>query len=177
MPRTTQKPLRGDNQRKFVNSGRERMNYTGLDHVGFAVRDLDRSVEWYTFFLGVPPVLRKTWKEPYLSRVVGYPDASLEAALWRLPGGTILELLRYLNPSPASVDMETFNAGNAHLCLVVEDLDADFARLKGRAMFRDPLPVEIPWGPYKGGKACYLRDPDGISIELIQLPPGGPAIE
>jgi hypothetical protein len=34
--------------------------------------------------------------------------------------------------------------------------------------------VEIPWGPYAGGKACYLRDPDGISIQLMQFAPGGP---
>jgi catechol 2,3-dioxygenase-like lactoylglutathione lyase family enzyme len=153
------------------------MRYSGLDHVGFSVRDLDRSVEWYTFFLGSPPALRKTWKEPYLSRIVGYPGATLEAALWRLPGGTLLELLEYGHPAPGTVDMESYNVGNAHLCLVVDDLDADFERLKGRAAFRDPEPVEIPWGPYKGGKACYLRDPDGISIELMQLPPGGPSIE
>ncbi len=152
------------------------MKYSGLDHVGFSVRSLDRAVEWYTFLLGSPPVLRKTWREPYLSRVVGYPGAALEAAMWRLPGGILLELLEYINPPPGTVDMGSYNAGNAHLCLVVDDLDSDFIRLKGRATFRDPKPVEIPWGPYKGGKACYLRDPDGISIELIQLPPGGPAL-
>ena len=73
--------------------------------------------------------------------------------------------------------METYNAGNAHLCLVVDDLAADFDRLLGRVAFRDPEPVEIPWGPYSGGKACYLRDPDGISVELIELPPGGPKLE
>ncbi|HZQ65431.1 MAG TPA: VOC family protein [Gaiellaceae bacterium] len=153
------------------------MSYTGLDHVGFAVSDLDRSVEWYTFFLGEPPILRKTWDVEYVGRIVGYPGVKMEGAFWRLPGGTVLELLEYLNPPPGRVDMETYNAGNGHLCLVVDDLDADFARLRGRVEFRDPDPVEIPWGPYKGGKACYLRDPDGISIELMQLPPGGPKLE
>jgi catechol 2,3-dioxygenase-like lactoylglutathione lyase family enzyme len=150
--------------------------YSGLDHVGFAISSLDRSVEWYTFFLDEPPLLRKTWEVEYVSRIVGYPGTKMDAAFWRLPGGTVLELIEYLNPPPARVDMETYNAGNAHLCLVVDDLDADFERLRGRAEFRDPQPVEIPWGPYKGGKACYLRDPDGISIELMQLPPGGPAL-
>jgi catechol 2,3-dioxygenase-like lactoylglutathione lyase family enzyme len=152
------------------------MNFTGLDHIGFAVSDLDRSVEWYTFFLGDPPVLRKVWDVPYLSRIVGYPGSRLDCAMWRLPGGSLLELLQYLEPPPGRVDMETYNAGNAHLCVVTEDLHADFARLAGRAEFRDPDPVRIPWGPYEGGWACYLRDPDGISVELMQLPPGGPAI-
>jgi hypothetical protein len=47
-------------------------------------------------------------------------------------------------------------------------------RAAGHDTFRSPEPVVIPWGPYKGGRACYLRDPDGISIELMELPPGGP---
>jgi catechol 2,3-dioxygenase-like lactoylglutathione lyase family enzyme len=72
--------------------------------------------------------------------------------------------------------METFNAGNGHLCLVTEDMERDFERLDGYADFRSEAPVRIPWGPYEGGAACYLRDPDGISIELIELPPGGPKL-
>ena len=150
------------------------MYYSGLDHIGFAVSNLDRSVEWYTFFLDEPPILRKTWDVEYVGRIVGYPRVKMDCAFWRLPGGAALELVEYLEPKPGTVDMETYNAGNAHLCLVVDGLDADFERLRSRVAFRDLEPVEIPWGPYMGGKACYLRDPDGISIQLMQQPPGGP---
>ena len=48
--------------------------------------------------------------------------------------------------------------------------------LRGFVEFRSLEPVEILWGPYQGGSACYLRDPDGISVELLQPPPGGPAL-
>jgi catechol 2,3-dioxygenase-like lactoylglutathione lyase family enzyme len=153
------------------------VRYSQLDHVGFAVSDLDRSVDWYTFLLGEPPLLRKTWDLEYVGRMLGYPGVVLECALWELPGGTVLELIRYHDPDPAVVDMETYNVGNAHLCLVVDDLTAEFERLRGRAAFAHPEPVEIPWGPYEGGKACYLRDPDGISIQLMEHPPGGPSFE
>ena len=152
------------------------MLFTGLDHVGFSVSDLDRSVSWYTEFFGEPPQLRKVWDVEYVSRIVGYPNCKMDCAFWRLPGGTILELIQYLEPPVGIVDMESYNAGNGHLCLVTEDLAADFERLRGRVEFRDPDPVRIPWGPYEGGWACYLRDPDGISIELMQLAPGGPKI-
>jgi catechol 2,3-dioxygenase-like lactoylglutathione lyase family enzyme len=151
------------------------VTYTRLDHVGFAVSDLDRSVDWYTFLLGKPPVLRRTWDVEYVGRMLGYPGVKLECALWELPGGTVLELIRYHDPDPALVDMETYNVGNAHLCLVVDDLDAEFERLRGRATFAHPEPVEIAWGPYEGGKACYVRDPDGISVQLMQHPPDGPS--
>jgi catechol 2,3-dioxygenase-like lactoylglutathione lyase family enzyme len=150
------------------------MPYSGLDHVGFAVGNLDRAVEWYTRFLAAAPILRKTWDIEYVSRVVGYPGVKLEAAFWTLAGGTTLELIEYLEPPPGVVDMETYNAGNAHLCLVVDDLDADLERLHRELGMTGIEAIEIPWGPYAGGKACYLRDADGISIELLQRPPGGP---
>jgi catechol 2,3-dioxygenase-like lactoylglutathione lyase family enzyme len=89
----------------------------------------------------------------------------------------VLELLEYKSPEPGRVDMETYNVGNAHLCLIVDDLEAEFARLRGHAEFRHPDPVDVPWGHFAGGKSCYLRDPDGISIEIVQYPPGGPKSE
>ncbi len=150
------------------------MIYPNLDHIGFAISDLDRSQEWYTRLLGEGPVLRKVWEVGYVGGIVGYPECSMECAIWNLPNETFLELIEYLSPSPSRVDMETYNAGNAHLCLVTEDIDADYERLRDHAEFRSPDPIEIPWGPYKGGRVCYLRDPDGISIELMQQPPGGP---
>ena len=86
----------------------------------------------------------------------------------------ILELLEYQIPPNARVDMETYNVGNGHLCLIVDNLDAEYQRLMPHKMaFRSPKAISIPIGPYKGGKACYLRDPDGISIELLQPPISG----
>lgn len=153
------------------------MTFRKLDHVGFAVSDLDRSVAWYTRFLGLEPMLRKTWDVEYLGRIVGYPGCTIECAIWRLPNDTLLELIQYLDPPAGRVDMETFNAGNAHLCLITEDLDRDFERLRGHAEFRSAEPVDIPWGPYEGGRVCYLRDPDGISVELMEEPAGGPRFD
>jgi len=151
-------------------------HFRALDHVGYAVGNLDRSIAFYETLLGVPLLLRKTWSHPYVGQIVGYSDLVLEGAFFQLPNGVVLELLEYKTPPPADVDMESYNAGNAHLCLVTGDMAADFERLRaaGYDTFRADAPIEIPWGPYRGGRACYLRDPDGISIELLEEPPGGP---
>jgi catechol 2,3-dioxygenase-like lactoylglutathione lyase family enzyme len=151
-------------------------HFRALDHVGYAVGNLDRSIAFYEILLGVPLMLRKTWSHPYVGEIVGYPDLVLEGAFFQLPNGVVLELLEYRTPAPGAVDMESYNAGNAHLCLVTNDMAADFDRLRaaGYDTFRADAPIEIPWGPYRGGRACYLRDPDGISIELLEEPPGGP---
>jgi hypothetical protein len=64
-----------------------------------------------------------------------------------------------------------------HVGYTVSDLDRSvhqtFERLRGRAELRSADPVLIEWGPYEGGYAARVRDPDGITIELVQPPEGG----
>ena len=38
----------------------------------------------------------RRWEHPYVRRVVGYPEVVLDAAFWRLPGGSVLELIEYV---------------------------------------------------------------------------------
>ena len=146
---------------------------TTVEHVGYAVSDLDRSVEFWSFLLEREPKARKTWEAPYLARVQGYEDLKVEAAFFELPGGLTLELIAYHHPPHVIVDMETYNVGNAHLSFVTTDLHRLFERLRDRATLRSADPVRIEWGPYKGGHVARVRDPDGITIELVELPEGG----
>lgn len=148
---------------------------TGLDHVGFSVSDLDQSIDFYTLLLQHGPVMRRFYPEQYVAKVVGYDEIGMDAAFFVIgASGIILELLEYKIPPNARVDMETYNVGNSHLCLIVDDMQAEYDRLRPQGVaFRSPDPVNVPIGPYKGGKVCYLRDPDGISIELLEAPPAG----
>lgn len=151
--------------------------FRSLDHIGFTVSSLDRAVEFYSLLLGEPPTLRQRFDVPYVGEVIGYQGVAIEAAFWNLPGGRVLELIEYLVPAGQRVDMETYNVGNAHLCLTTDDIHGDAERLRGVALLRSEQAVEIPWGPFRGGFALYLRDPDGITIELLQHPPGGVNLE
>jgi catechol 2,3-dioxygenase-like lactoylglutathione lyase family enzyme len=144
----------------------------GTNHVGFTVSDLDRSIAFYTELLGEGPYFRELFETEWIAGIVGYPGAKLDIALFRLPKvDTVLELLQYIVPPGSRVDMETNNTGIAHLCLNVDDLDAEYARMQqAGARFRSASPVTIETGPFRGARAVYFRDPDGITIEMIQPP-------
>jgi len=157
------------------------MRFSAVDHIGIVVSSLDRSIPWWSRLLGAEPFQRTTVlaadTDDRIGRIVGYPGCDVSAAAWALPGGTVLEMLEYHVPPPGRVDMETWNAGNTHLCLITEDIRADVERIRGHAALRSPEPVLTTAGPLAGKLVCYLRDPDGISVELVQHPPGGRAFD
>ncbi len=151
------------------------MTGRGIDHIGFTVRDIDRSVDFYRLVLQREPVHRGDYDDPFVSQEVGYDDVYLRAAFFDLPGSeTKLELLEYRNPQGAPNDPETCNPGNVHVALLVGDLQLEFARLQQAGVkFRQPGPVRIPLGPYTGGLSVYFRDPDGITVQLLEPPQAG----
>jgi catechol 2,3-dioxygenase-like lactoylglutathione lyase family enzyme len=148
----------------------------GLHHTGFTVSDLARSVCFYRDLLGCEVIAEQEKRGGYLAAIVGYPDAHVRMAHLRLPGGEhVIELFEYLSPPCAQADVRPCNVGASHLCFLVEDLRALYERLleRGVTSFVSP-PVEVDTGINRGGLGLYLRDPDGITVELFQ-PPASPA--
>lgn len=150
--------------------------FTAVNHVGFAVADLERSVRFYRGLLGEPPYFDEVYDVPYIGRLVGYPGAIQHAAFFRLPGqpDLFLELIQYLHPTPGVVDMEAYNAGNAHLCLACDDLEAarDLVVSLGGQVRTDAGLVTSDHGVYSGTRALFFRDPDGITVQLVEIPAG-----
>ena len=146
----------------------------GLHHTGYTVSDLDRSVAFYRDRIGMEVLATQEKRGGYLAAIVGYPDAHVRMAHLRMPGGDhVLELFEYLAPAGAAPErIEPRDVGTAHLCIRVDDLPAVYKRLRraGVDSFVSE-PVEVDTGINTGGYGLYLRDPDGIVLELFQPPP------
>ena len=144
-----------------------------VHHTGYTVGDLDRSLHFYRDLLGLEVVATQEKQGGYLAAIVGYPDAHVRMAHLRVPGADhVLELFEYLAPVGDPVPrVEPKNVGCAHLCLVTDDLLAIYERLR-EAGIDDFIsaPVEVDTGINTGGLALYLRDPDGIPVEMFQPP-------
>lgn len=143
---------------------------TGSVHTGFQVADLDRSVDFYVGLLGLELRSRHVTDAPYIGELVGYPGVELNVAFVGIPGSEHwLELLEYRNVNREAVDPANANPGTAHICLTVTDLRGLHARLEQAGVEFVSGPVMPTAGINQGRLALYMKDPDGIRVELLQL--------
>lgn len=144
-------------------------------HVGVAVENLERAVEFYEEFLQAAPLSTfENDRTPFIDELVGY-EANMREA-WFPLGDGYLELLEYSQPEPNRTNPETYNIGHMHFCFEVEDLDAEYRRLRDADLgieFRSDGPVTVPEeeADFKNERYLYLRTPDGSTFELFQPAP------
>ena len=140
----------------------------GLHHTCFTVSSLERSLAFYRDLLGCEVLARRERKGGYFAAIVGYPDAHVRMAHLRVPlSEHLIELFEYLAPAGAPVPIEPRLIGCAHLCFLVSDLEGLYERLRAAGIDSFfSAPVDI--GPNGEERALYLRDPDGIIVELYQ---------
>ena len=120
-----------------------RFRYTGI-----RVTDLDRSVEFYTRFLG----MRAVWR----SKV---PQTKGEMVVLRDDGDHPLELNAYS-------DEKKYTNGDDldHLAFEVDDFQTVYDELRRGG-------VELAWDVQESPrwKRAFFKDPDGIWLEIFQM--------
>ena len=138
---------------------------TSMNHTGFVVRDLEKAVAFYRDVVGMEVVRSVDRDGGTISQVVGYENTHLKATHLSTGSGPTLELIEYVNP-PATDrrSIERATLGASHLAFNVDDIEQTFQRLVDNGGQKLNPPVEVQ----PGRKACYLQDPDGNWIELVE---------
>jgi lactoylglutathione lyase len=123
-----------------------------MAHLGIRVHDLERSLAFYVL-LGFEKTLGPVGPEP--------------VAILDHPCGVELNLiLNAPDPSTPNVlmDVPVKAPGITHVALSCPDIDAAARVLEGAGIKLSGGPVRFP----TGARAIFLRDPDGVVIELNQ---------
>ena len=139
------------------------------NHTSFTVSDLDRSIAFFSEVLGFEMVNRAQRDPKLISSITGVPGADIEVAYIQGPGHR-LELIQYHGPSERSqVDSRPCDSGFAHVAYDVDDVDAAVAASAPYQVLPIGEVTVIDKGPNAGRKVVYLRDPDGVTIEYIEV--------
>jgi lactoylglutathione lyase len=120
-----------------------------LLHTCYRIGDIDRSVSFYEA-LGFEEVGRMPIRDEATNIFMGLPG-----------DGARLELTH--NHGVSSYEMGT---GYNHIAISVDDIDATLADLAEKGIEPEKPPYTVSEG---GSRICFVRDPDGYRIEIIEL--------
>lgn len=138
------------------------------DHTGFITHSLEESIAfWEALGFEARPI--GTRREPWIGRFMGVPGADVR--LVHLYGlGTHIEFIEFASPKGEPVRPAANQPGAAHICLRVPDVAALRADILARGGTLQGDIAEITEGIAKGLRGLYMRDPNGIMIELVEMP-------
>jgi lactoylglutathione lyase len=122
-----------------------------LIHTMIRVLDLDKSLAFYQQVFGLEP-----------SHTLDFPDFTL-VYLRHPDTDTEIELTF----NKGRTEPYTHGTGYGHVAMVVDDLDAEHARIA--AAGHEPLPIkEFRRGDELLARFFFITDPDGYKIEVLQ---------
>jgi catechol 2,3-dioxygenase-like lactoylglutathione lyase family enzyme len=142
-----------------------------IHHVGITVGQLDRSLAFYHDLLGLDVIGISDDED--VAAVVGLPGARARIADLDVGDGQLIELLEYRSAGSGGRAPGPDTAGGCHLSLQVGDLRAALSRMAGAGFLPMGEPAELSGGVWQDCTAAYLRDPDGVIVELIEKGTGG----
>ena len=119
-----------------------------LIHTCYRIGDIDRSVAFYEA-LGFEEVGRMPIRDEAINVFMGLPG-----------DGARLELT-YNH----GVDSYELGTGYNHIAVTVPDLDTTLTNLAEKGIQPEKPPYTIRAG---GSRLCFVRDPDGYRVELIE---------
>ena len=124
-----------------------------LLHTMIRVKDLDKSIDFYTRHLGMRELRRKDYPSgEFTLAFVGYGDET---------DNTVIELTHNWGQK----EPYDLGSGFGHLAVGVPDIYGTCARLAEAG-----VKIPRPPGPMKHGGSviAFVEDPDGYKIELIE---------
>ena len=120
-----------------------------LIHTCYRITDPEKSVAFYEA-LGLEKRRELPIRDEAMNYFLGVPSQDLPE----------LELTHNFG-----VDSYELGTGYGHIALTVEDLDGTLERLAAQGIEPEREPYSIREG---GSRLCFVRDPDGYRIELIE---------
>ena len=142
------------------------------DHTGITVSNLERSTAFWRDVLGFEFSHSAHQTGELAREITGIRNVEIKLAVLKAPGGHKIELLEYLAPADRKqhVDRRSCDLGSVHVALLVDDLDAVLERIAASGWKAAGKPQTLKAGPNAGKRVVYVRDPDGTTIEFMQLP-------
>ena len=140
------------------------------DHTGITVSNVERSLQFWRDVLGFELSHTAHQTGELAREITGVAGAEIKLAVLKTPGGHKIELLQYLAPPDRKhANTRPCDVGHVHVALLVDDLDAVLEKIAASGWNAAGKPQTLKIGPNAGKRVVYVRDPDGTTIEFMQV--------
>jgi lactoylglutathione lyase len=129
-----------------------KLRVVALLHTCYRITDIERSVAFYRA-LGFEEIRRMPIRDEAVNVFLNQPGDG---------DSPRLELTHNFG-----VDRYELGTGYGHIAITADDLDAALAQLAAQGIEPERPPYTIREG---GSRICFVRDPDGYRVELIERP-------
>jgi lactoylglutathione lyase len=123
----------------------------GLIHTCYRILEIDRSVDFYRA-LGFEEKRQVPIRDEAINVFMGLPEDGDEPRL-------------ELTYNIGRKEPYEIGTGYGHIAITAPDLDGTLARLKEQGIEPERPPYSVREG---GSRICFVRDPDGYRVELIE---------
>ena len=148
----------------------DRLQILSADHTGITVSNLERSLAFWRDVLGFEFSHAAHQTGELAAEITGVEGAEIKLAVLKAPGGHKIELLEYLAPMDRKrEDLRPCDVGSVHVALLVNDLDHVLERIAASGWKAAGKAQTLIKGPNTGKRVVYVRDPDGTTIEFMQV--------
>jgi catechol 2,3-dioxygenase-like lactoylglutathione lyase family enzyme len=150
----------------------KKFRIVAADHTGITVSNLERSLAFWRDVLGFELSHTAQQTGEMAKEITGVAGAEIKLAVVKAPGGHKIELLEYLAPVDRKHgDLQPCDVGHVHVALLVDNLEAILQKIASSGWKTAGEPQVLKTGPNAGKRVVYVRDPDGTTIEFMEVPP------
>ncbi len=143
---------------------------TAIQHFSFTVSNLEDAIHFFCDLLGLKATPIREIEGEFIEKIVQMPSASLRISMVTTPNNGNIELIEYVAPKGDRIDLRTCNVGVAHIAFVVDDVQKMYDDLTAKGVQFNHPPLWVENGLSKGRGVCYLKGPDEITLEFIEMP-------
>ena len=138
---------------------------TGVHHTGVIVSSIEKVLPFYRDTLGMKVTAKLGVQDgPEVPIIMGIPNAKVDIVMLQI-GGQTFELIQLVNPVGKAIPSETpfGQVGHGHIAYQVDNIRDAYRTLKQKGVKVVLPPQEIPGVM----EFFYVRDPDGLWVELV----------
>jgi len=148
--------------------------FSDVHHMAMVVSNMEKSLSFYRDLLGFNLLFEERIPGEVAQKITGLPIQEIKIALLQL-GNSNIELIQY-NPPGREIpkDIMPSDIINTHIAISVPDIEEAHRRLKDMgvslASTSPHVITEAESKQFAGHKILFFQDPDGHTLELMELP-------